>query len=194
MSERGYRDMIAVLGYLPGTIEEIASRTGLTDLIVGRWLRQAQLLRLVHVSKVEHVGPWLFARTFAIGPGEPCAWPHDSRKRRRHPGVLMATLAAIYRAIEEPHTAPEISEETGVHGRQLHDLLVLMQDAGLARRAGWHCVGTNWIAEWGRGPGADVARPRRQSRKVVNAKAWRRRRERLAAQALQAAITGKIAA
>lgn len=191
MSERGYADMIRVLGALPGTIEQVTAKVGgPTEETVVRWLRAAVRLRIVHVASIERTGRWLYSRTFAMGPG--AASSSWARKTRVPPGILWATLASILRALAEgPVTVLELCERTAVDRRQLHDLLALLRAANLARIASYEPASTNWAPEWEAGSAPNAPWPKRQPRSVVNARAWAKRRDKLAHLQLIAATAGQ---
>lgn len=192
--DRGVPHLLRMLVCLPASSVEIARRIGSDEQVVSRWLWQCRLKGLVHCTHVEHVRPHVFVRHWAMGPGVNAESPNDSRRRGRSvkPVEAVVTFGLVWRALENPHTAPELAEVTGIDHRSVNKLLKQFREAKMAHISGWQPVAHSYAPEWTRGHGQTARRPAPLPRKVVNARAWQRRKEKLAALALQQALTAPM--
>ena len=85
----------------------------------------------------------------------------------------------------------DLVEETGMDRRVLHSTLAILRQHGLARIAEWPRDAYSRPAPaWGLGDAPDMRKPRPTPRKVVNARAWARRRAKLQQRQVLAALTG----
>jgi hypothetical protein len=82
----------------------------------------------------------------------------------------------------------EVVEEIGIHKTTVHGVLKVFRSADVARICRWEKVATEVIPHWSFGSAPDAKRPKPLSRKVVNQRAWARRKERLRAVQIAKAI------
>lgn len=189
----GYEPIIRVLAALPGTDAQVQQRVGedIPMQTVTDWLRSAVRTGIARIERVEHVGPRLFARHYALGPGPSAVWQHASRDGGRSHTTVIA-LATLFDALRHgPMVVADLADETGMDRRVLHRTLDLLRKYGLARIAEWarDTIGKP-VAAWGLGDAPDMRKPRPTPRKVVNARAWARRRAKLQQRQVLAALTG----
>lgn len=189
----GYEPIIRVLAALPGTDTQVHQRVGgdIPMQTVTDWLRSAVRTGIARIERVEHVGPRLYARHYALGPGPSATWQHASRDGGRSHTTVIA-LATLFEALRDgPMVVADLAEETGMDRRVLHRTLDLLRKYGLARIAEWprDAIGKPAPA-WGLGGEPDARKPRPTPRKVVNARAWARRRAKLQQRQVLAALTG----
>lgn len=189
----GYEPIIRVLAALPGTDAQVHERIGgaIPMQTVTDWLRSAVRTGIARIERVEHVGPRLFARHYAIGPGPSAQWQHASRDGGRSHTTVIA-LATLFDALRSgPMLVADLVEETGLDRRVLHRTLDLLRQHDLARVAEWprDAYGRP-AAAWSLGDAPDARKPRPTPRKVVNARAWARRRAKLQQRQVMAALAG----
>lgn len=189
----GYEPIIRVLAALPGTDAQVHERIGggIPMQTVTDWLRSAVRTGIARIERVEHVGPRLFARHYGLGPGPSAAWQHASRDGGRSHTTVIA-LATLFDALRQgPMLVADLVEETGMDRRVLHSTLAILRQHGLARIAEWPRDAYSRPAPaWGLGDAPDMRKPRPTPRKVVNARAWARRRAKLQQRQVLAALTG----
>lgn len=193
MKNAGYEPIIRALAALPGTAEQVHQRMGgdVALVTVADWLRSAVRTGLAYIERVDHVGPRLFVRHFALGSGPSAHWPHAGKDGGRSLVTIIA-LAALVEALEQgPTLVADLSDEVGMDRRAVHIALNLLRKYRLARVGGWlpDRYGRP-VPAWRMGAGRDARKPPPTPRKVTNAKAWARRRERLAHRALLEATAG----
>ena len=193
MKNAGYKPIIralATLGKHPclsaeqlhGLMPDIALTT------VTEWLRHFERTGLAHIERVERVGPRLFVRYFAAGPGPSAHWPHRVRDGGKTLSHILTIAALREFMLEEPRTVSDLVDEIGIDRRVTHRVLNFLHDHDLARIAKWprdsddgkRCPAWKW------GPGRHASRGPAQSRRVTNRKAWAKRKQRLAEEAVQA--------
>ena len=196
MRNAGYEPIIRALALLaqhPGSSAEQvhALMPGIALTTIVEWLRSAERTGLAHIERVEHVGPRLFVRHYAAGPGQSARWPHRSKDGGRSLSIVL-TIAAMREAMLEPATVSEIVSEVGLDRRVAHRILGLLRAYGMARVSAWvpDAYGRP-CAAWSWGAGESVRKPRPKSRKVTNARAWAKRRDKLAHLQLIAATAGQ---
>ena len=125
----GYEPIIRVLAALPGTDAQVHERIGgaIPMQTVTDWLRSAVRTGIARIERVEHVGPRLFARHYAIGPGPSAQWQHASRDGGRSHTTVIA-LATLFDALRSgPMLVADLVEETGMDRRVLHRTLALLR-------------------------------------------------------------------
>lgn len=193
MKNAGYKPIIralATLGKHPslsasqlhGLMPDVALTT------VTEWLRDFERTGLAHIEHVEHVGPRLFVRYYSAGPGSSAHWPHRVRDGGKTLSHILTIAALREFMLEEPRTVSDLIEEVGIDRRVTHRVLNFLHDHNLARIAKWprdadddkRCPAWKW------GPGRHSSRGPAQSRRVTNRKAWAKRKQRLAEEAVQA--------
>lgn len=189
----GYEPIIRVLAALPGTDTQVHERTGggIPMQTVTDWLRSAVRTGIARIERIEHVGPRLFARHYALGSGPSAIWQHASRDGGRSHTTVIA-LATLFDALRSgPMLVADLVDETGMDRRVLHRTLDLLRQHDLARVAQWprDAYGRP-AAAWSLGSEPDARKPRPTPRKVVNARAWARRRAKLQQRQVIAALTG----
>ncbi len=189
----GYEPIIRVLAALPGTDAQVHERIGgaIPMQTVTDWLRSAVRTGIARIERVEHVGPRLFARHYALGPGPSATWQHASRDGGRSHTTVIALATLVDALRSGPMLVADLVEETGLDRRVLHRTLDLLRQHDLARVAAWprDAYGRP-AAAWSLGSEPDARKPRPTPRKVVNARAWARRRAKLQQRQVLAALAG----
>ena len=196
MKNAGYEPIIRALGLLAkhpslsaeqlhGLMPDVALAT------IVDWLRDFERTGLARIAHVVHVGPRMFVRHYSSGAGQSARWPHRSKDGGRSLSSVL-TIAAMREAMSEPATVSEIVAEVGLDRRVAHRVLDLLRDAGMARVSAWvpDAYGRP-CAAWSWGAGESARKPRPKSRKVTNARAWAKRRDKLAHLQLIAATAGQ---
>lgn len=150
----------------------------------------------LYALRMAHISGWLLrprcrpVAVYAFGPGVDAPCPARTLNGRRSrggetpeaksPSSTMVALVYAMRAIQDqPHTREELSEITGLHRRPCVLMLKAMVENGFAHVAGWdHPLTGGPRPTYGAGRKAPAKRPRRESKKAVNARYWQRRKER----------------
>ena len=193
MKNAGYEPIIRALGLLAkhpslsaeqlhGLMPDVALAT------IVDWLRDFERTGLARIAHVVHVGPRLFVRYYSAGPGSSAHWPHRVRDGGKTLSHILTIAALREFMLEEPRTVSDLVDEIGIDRRVTHRVLNFLHDHDLARIAKWprdadddkRCPAWKW------GPGRHSSRGPAQSRRVTNRKAWAKRKQRLADEAVQA--------
>lgn len=194
MSAGGYGRMLRLLGALPCTDVTAAAAAGVKLEAARAWLRWFVQQRVVRIAHKEHVGVRRYVVTYAMrGDDEGTLEPVRRRKDARQPSALVIALSSVLRELRTPQTIAEVVETTGWDRRTLTRVLTDARTCGVAYIAKWERGVTTPTPVWALGRARDAKKPSRTPRKVVQAKAWARRNERLRAQALHDALTLKAA-
>lgn len=150
----------------------------------------------LYAMGMAHVSGWLIrprcrpVAVFSFGPGVDVECPGLTSKGRqskggekpgaKSPSSTMVALVYAMRAIQDqPHTREELSEITGLHRRPCVLMLKAMVDHGFAHVAGWDRphIGAP-IPTYAAGQKPAAKRPKRESRKSINARYWQRYKQR----------------
>jgi hypothetical protein len=183
----GYATLLQALGALPATPAEAAAAAGASTDVVRTWLLHLQRMGVLAITAKVRVGLKHYTRVYDWARDGVESLPLKEPKRREAPDVTLIHFAALAREMVMPCTVRDLSEATGMDVRSLHRLLGLMRAANVARVSGWVRKSNGYAAAWQLGKGRDAAKPAPQSRKVINARAWAARRERLAMRPLLSA-------
>jgi len=177
----GYATLMQALGALPATPAEAAAAAGASTDVVRTWLLHLQRMGVLAITGKLQLGVKHYTCVYDWArDGVESLPPLKEPKRREAPDVMLIHFAALARELVMPCTVVDLCESTGIDRRSLHRLLAMMRAANVARVSGWVRKGNGHAAAWQLGKGRDAAKPAPQSRKVINARAWAARRERLA--------------
>lgn len=177
----GYAGISRVLGALPATPAEAAEAAGVRVEIARHWLLHLQRMGVLVITAKVRVGVKHYTCVYDLARDGVESLPELRRlTRKQAPDVGLINVAAILRELAMPCTVRDLSEATGIDVRSLHRILGLMRAANVARVSGWVRVSNGYAPAWQLGRGRDAVKPAPLSRKVINARAWAARRERLA--------------
>jgi threonine dehydrogenase-like Zn-dependent dehydrogenase len=195
---RGIVAMAKLAAMMPCTAKTAAEKLGIDDQSAARALRDLRRVGFARVVAVEFVGSRRArANVVDVVDGDPSS-DSDGLPRQRRIGVNVRTpvcalaFASLWKALGTVGTVADLVDETGLDPNVIRRALNALHDGGKARIVGWVSTGGNQYApEWGRGFGPHAARPPKIPRKVQNAKAWARRRDKLRQMQIQAALIGQ---
>lgn len=113
---------------------------------------------------------------------------------RKLPVNAIAFRELWWAMVEGGGTVADLAEASGLHRTAVRRAVNALKEGGKARIGSWESLGNGWAPYWVMGVGSDAKRPSKEPRKVVSARYWARRRERLRFESVQASLALKDAA
>ncbi len=189
----GYASICAGLSVLPATPAKVAEATGYGQDIAEKWLRNLHRMGILRIASRDQVAPKVYVDTFDwAGDGKPSLPAKRQPPKRAVPPILLINLAAMLRELSMGCTVTELAEVSGLCRRSAAEVVTLMREHRLLRIVRWEWCRTVWAPVYQRAKGKDAPRPEKEPRKVLNARAWARRRERLNVRAMHSALTAPV--
>lgn len=182
-----YGRIVSGLTRHPATARGVARRHKVCECVARYLLRQLLQLEVVRITswrRVSKNGPP--DRVFGRG-GAPNAPPPLTTRGKpgagpvRHAGKLKPAIlafASVWRELEEPITATQLGEETGIGMQAIYRFLTAMRECNAVRVADWKRSGSISVALFQRGHQPDAPRPEREPNEVVKQRARDRARAR----------------
>ena len=183
MSARGYAVYLRILALLPATSFAVAEAIGCHPTQASCYLRNMNRAGLA--TPVGFDRPVKKGVRIIYGPG--------NGVRAGRPPIEASNLALFIAALKRGGTIPQLCASTGVHRRQAQQIVALMREAGQLHIADWCTETRTPTAVYQYGSGQDAKRPSRLSRKVVNARYWAARRDKLRQAEVMRALAGVAA-
>lgn len=165
----GMAGYVPLLAAMPGTIVEIGERTGVCQTTAYKLVREFHRLGIVHRSGLV---PGKLRSTprpiWSSGPGVDVPVKRERRARVVRPQVI--AFASVIKALAEPRTIAELSDETGVCRGVISAIVKALRARRLSHVGEWERRHGCPIARhvWGRG--GDARRPRVQTKRELNAR------------------------
>jgi hypothetical protein len=182
---------IGILGALvrgPATLRQLKGNSRNT-VNVCRALRQMRRYRMVHVSGWSKDAPGRPAAVWRFGAGVDVA-PVGGGKAPAPPArptVAMIALAAMVDSMRRgPATANEMAAASGLSAAAVWANVRLMRAAGVCHIDAWEKTAPAYSF----GPGPDAPRPKREDKRVIEVRYYRKKKARKEQMRLLGAICG----
>lgn len=183
MSAKGYAIYLRILTMLPATSFDVAPKIGCRQDQAACYLRNMNRAGLV--TPVGFDRPVKKGVRIIYGPG--------NGTRASAPPIEVSNLALFIAALKRGGTMRALSQLTGMHHRQAVQIVAMMRASGMVHIAEW-CIDSRTPAPvYQYGAGQDAKRPAPLPRKVVNARYWAARRDKLRQVQVMRALAGASA-
>lgn len=171
------------------TARDVADYCGVSVPSANRKLRQMRDAEILGVKGYRAYGR-ARAKEYGFGADEVAS------QKRDKPTLELIVFKALLRNLEEASTKSCLVEEVGINRRTAELFIRCARAWRIVYVSKWVKAGTSntWAPCWKLGSHGDALRPEPEPRKVINARQYIKRAERIRVQQIQQALTQPIAA